>query len=55
VATATSGEVSVPGGQAHLRVYDERGDTLINQTPRTSTKPLTRFKTYGVNRNRNTG
>ena len=38
-----------------LRVYDERGDTLINQVPRTSTQPLTRFKAYGVTRNRTTG
>jgi hypothetical protein len=38
-----------------LRVYDERGDILINQTPRTSTKPLARFKAYGVHRNRTTG
>jgi hypothetical protein len=33
----------------------ERGDTLINQTPRATTKPLARFKAYGVNHNRNTG
>jgi hypothetical protein len=36
-------------------VFDERGDTLINQTPRTSTKTLARFKAYGVKRNRTTG
>jgi hypothetical protein len=35
-------------GQTTLRVFDERGDTLINQTPRTSTKTLARFKAYGV-------
>ncbi|MDT7658964.1 MAG: hypothetical protein QOF38_3679 [Pseudonocardiales bacterium] len=58
----------VPVGQQHtgrivtieinetvLRVYDERGSPLINTVPRTSTKPLARFKAYGVNRNRNTG
>ena len=33
---------------------DERGDTLINQTPFTSTKLLARFKAYGANHNRTT-
>jgi hypothetical protein len=47
--------VTIAIGETTLRVYDERGDTLINQTPRTSTKPLVRFKAYGVHRNRTTG
>jgi hypothetical protein len=47
--------VTIEIGQTVLQVFDERGDTLINQTPRTSTKPLARFKAYGVNRNRTTG
>ncbi len=42
-------------GETTLGVYDERGDTLINQTPRTSTKPLVRFKAHGAHRNRTTG
>jgi hypothetical protein len=33
-----------------LRVYDERGDTLINQLPRTSIEHLSRHKAYGVAR-----
>jgi hypothetical protein len=41
-------------GETTLRVFDKRGDTLINQTPRTSTKPLARFKAYGANHNRTT-
>lgn len=47
--------VTIDIGETLLRVYDERGDTLINQVPRTSIKPLARFKAYGVNHNRNTG
>jgi hypothetical protein len=47
--------VTIEIGDTVLRVFDERGDTLINQTPRTSTKTLARFKAYGVNRNRTTG
>jgi hypothetical protein len=47
--------VTIEIGETALRVFDERGDTLINQTPRTSTKTLARFKAYGVNRNRTTG
>jgi hypothetical protein len=34
------------------RGRDSPGDTLINQIPRTSTKPLTRYKAYRVSRNR---
>jgi transposase InsO family protein len=47
--------VTIEIGETVLRVFDERGDTLINQTPRTSTKTLARFKAYGVHRNRTTG
>jgi hypothetical protein len=47
--------VTIEIGETTLRVFDERGDTLINQIPRTSTKPLARFKAYGANRNRTTG
>ena len=38
-----------------LTAVDQTLDTLINQTPRTSTQTLARFKAYGVNRNRTTG
>ena len=31
-----------------MRVYDARGDALINQVPGPSTKPLTRHMAYGV-------
>ena len=44
--------VTIEIDETVLRIYDERGDTLINQVPRTSTKPLTRFKAYGFTRNR---
>jgi hypothetical protein len=47
--------VTIELGEDAIRVYDETGETLINQVPRTSTKPLARFKAYGVNRNRSTG
>lgn len=47
--------VTIEIGETVLRVCDERGDTLINQIPRTSTKALARFKAYGVHRNRTTG
>lgn len=47
--------VTIEIGETVLRVYDERGDHLINQIPRTSTKPLARFKAYGDHRNRTTG
>lgn len=47
--------VTIEIDETVLRVYDERGDTLINQIPRTSTKALARFKAYGVHRNRTTG
>jgi hypothetical protein len=47
--------VTIEIGETVLRVFDERGDTLINQVPRTSTKTLARFKAYGVHRNCTTG
>ena len=45
--------VTIELDEAVLRVYNNHGDTLINQIPRTSSKPLARFKAYGDNRNRN--
>lgn len=46
--------VTIEINETVLRVYEQRGNTLINNVPRTSTKPLARFKAYGVNRNRDT-
>jgi hypothetical protein len=34
--------VTIDIGETTLREFDDRGDTLINQTPRTSTKALAR-------------
>jgi hypothetical protein len=48
-------DVTIEIDETVLRIYDERGDTLINQVPRTSTKPLARHKAYGLTRNRTTG
>ena len=47
--------VTIEISKTVLRIYDERGDHLINKIPRTSTKPLARFKAYGDHRNRTTG
>lgn len=42
--------VTIEIGETALRVYHERGDTLINQVPRTITAHLSRHKAYGVAR-----
>jgi hypothetical protein len=47
--------VTIEIDETVLRIYNEGGDQLINQIPRTSTKALARFKAYGVDRNRTTG
>jgi hypothetical protein len=47
--------VTIEIDETVLRIYNEGGDQLINQIPRTSTKALARFNAYGVNRNRTTG
>ncbi|HEY2833452.1 MAG TPA: IS481 family transposase [Sporichthyaceae bacterium] len=47
--------VTIEIGESVLDIYDEPGNTLITQTPRTSTQHLARFKAYGVNRTRTTG
>jgi len=47
--------VTIEIGESTLFVFDETGTILLNQTPRTSTKTLTRHKAYGVSRNRTTG
>lgn len=47
--------VTIEIGETTLFVFDETGTILLNQTPRTSTKTLTRHKAYGVSRNRTTG
>ena len=46
--------VTIEIGETTLTVYDEHAHHVITQIPRTSTRPLTRFKAYGV-RNRTTG
>jgi hypothetical protein len=47
--------VTVEIGESTLRVFDKRGDHLINQIPGTSTKPLARFKATVSTANRTTG